>query len=611
MIFTSENLVYVLGVLEADYNVFRDEHAKKGFRTLSLSLCGPPEVPIYTGVMVKRTHPLAGKSWLRLSKAALNEKIKEMAKAGLHPYIISAAGTFSNTAYAIAFRAMDTAPLVFLDLTADEYQTCNERQRDAGRILIWLDSFGSETDVRYCGVWAPNPSRIAWNTDAVADSGTVSQQRFEAMVSVGARPALAALTPTAGEATVYVDSRLDAWVSRPPLTRAQFEEDAAAQAKNGLFPVCIGSVLYDAKFYFLPIYARSDDVIPREWRVRGTQPAGLSPADQSKRGAIDEMMKTFVSDMNLRGAALAIVQGTRLVYAMGYTLAEPAPWYPDVHPTTLFRQASVSKTFCAVAAWKLLADSQSLSRDSKMQYVLHLTTPEGGDPVDPDFSKITIRHLLESNSGVATQSLADIVKSYKAGSGAQPLTSDHMARLIAARDMPGKPGDEVAHYNNAGYFLLSRVVSAMRATTGFEEALKKVVLDPLKMTRTRGSRSLVEDQPADEARYHQTTQLRNEKGEVTASHLPTATSAMHQDRRLLPGQYGPGNHEVYDGCGGLSAAVIDVARLCAMFSCRTNTRTTASRTRRSSGPTARSRSSGTRRRSRATRSSVSWRRSGS
>jgi hypothetical protein len=80
----------------------------------------------------------------------------------------------------------------------------------------------------------------------------------------------------------------------------------------------------------------------------------------------------------------------------------------------------------------------------------------------------------------------------------------------------------------------------------------------------------VEDQGTDEARYHQTSQLRNDEGKITAYHLPTATSAIHEDRRLVPGQYGPGNHEVYEGSGGLSSAVVDVARLCAMFSCRMN-----------------------------------------
>lgn len=41
-------------------------------------------------------------------------------------------------------------------------------------------------------------------------------------------------------------------------------------------------------------------------------------------------------------------------------------------------------------------------------------------------------------------------------------------------------------------------------------------------------------------------------------------------RPLVPTHYGTFDLEMFDGCGGLSSAVIDVARLCAMFSCRNN-----------------------------------------
>jgi CubicO group peptidase (beta-lactamase class C family) len=54
----------------------------------------------------------------------------------------------------------------------------------------------------------------------------------------------------------------------------------------------------------------------------------------------------------IRAAALAILKGAKLVYAKGYTWAEAD--YPIVFPTTLFRQASVSKIFTAVAIYQLI-----------------------------------------------------------------------------------------------------------------------------------------------------------------------------------------------------------------------------------------------------------------
>ena len=57
-------------------------------------------------------------------------------------------------------------------------------------------------------------------------------------------------------------------------------------------------------------------------------------------------------------------------------------------------------------------------------------------------------------------------------------------------------------YGGYDNFLLSQVIAKLAGTTTFEEALTQLVLKPLGCTRTRGSRSLVDAQAADEARYH-------------------------------------------------------------------------------------------------------------
>jgi CubicO group peptidase (beta-lactamase class C family) len=129
--------------------------------------------------------------------------------------------------------------------------------------------------------------------------------------------------------------------------------------------------------------------------------------------------------------------------------------------------------------------------------------------------------------------------------------------------MPGKPGATLSNdkqdtkYGSTDYFLLGLVAAKLAGVTGFESALEKLVLHPLKMTRTRGSRSRIEDQKTDEAIHHMPA-------------LETGISAVHNDRRIVPVQYGDENYEVYDGAGGLSSAVVDVARICAMLSCRSS-----------------------------------------
>ena len=57
--------------------------------------------------------------------------------------------------------------------------------------------------------------------------------------------------------------------------------------------------------------------------------------------------------------------------------------------------------------------------------------------------------------------------------------------------MTGTPGDQNnVVYGNTDYFLLSLIVAKKMNASSFEAALKTLVLDPLRQTRTRGSRSV-------------------------------------------------------------------------------------------------------------------------
>ena len=567
MIFTHNNLKFCVGLTLDNYTQWRDTHGDDGFRTHWLSLAGTASQPLYTAVMVKYEPPFRGKSWARLDRAELDDTISRMAsEESLRPYLISATGSSANVVYAAAFREMDAAPVVKPNLTLAQYQDEHAVQRAAGRILIAVDAFGTSDDVRYCAIWAANADRIAWNADSANDKGAPRQQRFDTLVSVGARESLLALTPDGGITRLFVDSRLrdDNWHAEGDLSVADMQAliDKESAPDSRRFPVCIGTMVVDGALRCAAIFAGSDEIVARVFRIRGPEPAGLKPADRVKAQALDQWMKDYCRAQNFRGTAMAIVEGTRLVYAKGYTLAEPDPQYRDIQPTTLFRMASVSKAFCGVSVWKALADDSQASLNSKMQATLGLTQPDGSNPADGDFADVKMRQLLESNSGIDQDSVRAIVIEVKADlNQAQPLTSPRVASRIAARDMPGKPGATLSngkqdtHYGRTDYFLLGLVAAKLAGVTSFESALKKLVLDPLKMTRTRGSRSRIEDRGADEALHHMPA-------------LETGTSAVHNDRRIVPLQYGDENYEVYDGAGGLSSAVVDVARICAMLSCR-------------------------------------------
>ena len=556
MTLTAQNLVAWHDRDTANHVSERDKFADKGFRPLSLSIYGTPNDPRFAAVMVKRPQVIATRSFINMSHSQYQTVFEDQAKEGFGPFIITATGPKNGAIFAGSFRKMSNIPLTRHNLSKDEFIALNAQQHDAGKILIWADCFGTSSEPRYCAIWGPNPDKIAWNIDAVDEGGDKLQQRFEAMAGMGARPALISVTPSNNIMEMFVDSHIGPWASKVGMTSADYQAAFNANAQEGRWPICVSASGSGNNARFAAIFATREEISPRTFRMTGTSPIA----------AIDAKMKNYVETENLRGAALAIVKGRRLVYARGYTNAEES--YPDVKPTTLFRQASISKSFCGVAVWELI-ERGDLKLNTKMQSVLNLKQPNGSAPKDSRFGDVTIEHLLTSTSGIPQGGVWGAVEASQAAGGTLPSNGTEVARWIATLDMTGTPGDKKnAVYGNTDYFLLSLIVAKKMNASSFEAALKTLVLDPLGQTRTRGSRSLTGDQASDEARYHMT--VHDPENGWALFQLECGSSDRTEPRPIVPTHYGTFDMEMFDGCGGLSSAVIDVARLCAMFACRNN-----------------------------------------
>jgi len=216
--------------------------------------------------------------------------------------------------------------------------------------------------------------------------------------------------------------------------------------------------------------------------------------------------------------------------------------------------------------WKLI-EQGDLFLDTTLQSVLNLKQPNGSAPRDSRFGDIKIKHLLQSISGINQGGVWHAVAASQAAGGTLPSNGTEVARWIAAQNLTGNAGDKNnAVYGNTDYFILSLIVAKTVGAASFEAALAALVLNRLGQQHTRGSRSLADDQADDEARYHLT--VHNPDNSWPLFQLETAASVRTQDSPLVASQYGSYDYEMFDGCGGLSSSVIDVARLCAMFACR-------------------------------------------
>lgn len=557
MIYTADNLKVCLAASFDAYTSWRDELAPVGFRTLSLSLAGPASAPIYSAVMVKPSQGFVGRSWSRLSLAELNATIEEMKAQNprMVPYILSATGSGSDVVYAVCFREMAGGSVALPRLSAGQLREANDQARADGRRLLWFDAFGEPGAIRYCAVWGDNPENEAWNAQAVNDKGATAEARHEALRAIGGRPVHVALTPEGGRAKIYVDTQLThGWYAAGLMPAHRFDDVCREQAAQGRQPVNLGTTLLADGLHVAALFAHSDELVARTFRVRGPAPRWRNLADSATGAAIDQWVHDHLKAHGRRGAALAVVHGTRLVFARGYTLAEPGE--RDVEPTTMFRLASVSKALCGATVWKALADSPAHSRASTVQSILNLKTPMGTQPPG-NFGRITVRHLLECRSGIDQHSMRDAMARIKADKqpDTQPASVATLASEVASTPMAFATPPAPTRYGKTDYWLLGQVAARLCGESSFDAALKKLVLDPLQMKLTRSSASRLDPDATDVPLYHR-------------QDLGTAQSAIDDDRRIVPAAYGDENYAVFDGAGGVSSAVVDVARLCAMYGCR-------------------------------------------
>jgi CubicO group peptidase (beta-lactamase class C family) len=509
--------------------------AAKGYRTISLSVYGDRNDPRYAAVMIKRAHLVAEKQHFGMDAATYQAMFDDLAKQGFGPLIVTATGPGDNPLFAASWFQISPIPLTKFGMTAAEFAAQNQAAIKNGLILRYSDGYGDPGNPIYVAVWVPNTDDLAWNCDGTDDDPTTVQARFNALTSGFARPTFSAETADQGQISLYDDSTAGPWVAHGNMTSADYQKFWDQLWASGQRVLRVGAKGNGGGARFTAIWGTREDHDARTWRMSGSP--GIA--------AIDDEVKAIMSRGMIRGGSLAITVGTRLVYARGYTFAEPG--YPDVQPTTTFRQASVSKTFCAAAIWQLI-DAGVLHLTDKLHDKLPLA-PQGGS-LAANWNAITIRDLLEMTAGITTS----ILGTDPNVSSNLPISAIQMAEWLASQPLGNTPGDQTkANYSNASYMLLGLLVAKLRGKSSFIDGIRDHLLAPLHMTHTRAATTRVDKQPASEARYH-------------SRPLQTANSVMVSGQPLCALGYGEWNLVNTGGGGGLSASAVDVARLVAALS---------------------------------------------
>jgi N-acyl-D-amino-acid deacylase len=286
---------------------------------------------------------------------------------------------------------------------------------------------------------------------------------------------------------------------------------------------------------------------------RDARAAAVSTGGEDQRMAgFNRMMRSFMEKHRVPGAALAVTERGRLVYARGYGYADVAT-QEKVAPTSLFRIASISKPITAVAILQLV-EKKRLSLDDKvfdiLKYEPHL---EPGTKFDERQRRITIRHLLQHRGGwdrkLSFDAMFQSVRFAKLLDVRPPAGPDEVIRSMLGHQLDFDPGRRYA-YSNYGYCLLGRVIETLTGKT-YDEYVKQHVLAPLGVTRMRIGKTRLEDRQPGEVRYY-------------APDRDTSVFAEDLNERI-PRPYGAWYLEAMDSHGAWIGSAVDLARFASTF----------------------------------------------
>ncbi len=193
---------------------------------------------------------------------------------------------------------------------------------------------------------------------------------------------------------------------------------------------------------------------------------GSSAATDKEMAQIDQYVHGEMEHLQLPGVAVAIIEGTTVLKAQGYGLANVEHQVP-VTPETIFKSGSLGKQFTASVVMLLVEQGTLSLSDTITKYF-----PDA--PVG--WRGITIRHLLTHTSGIADYSDSSFHHQ-------RDYTEEQIIQMLFDLPLEFPPGSRW-NYSNSGYVLLGILIHKVSGVF-FGDLLREEIFKPAGMTSAR------------------------------------------------------------------------------------------------------------------------------
>ena len=187
----------------------------------------------------------------------------------------------------------------------------------------------------------------------------------------------------------------------------------------------------------------------------------------------DEFFTRYMNQYQIPGGAIIVVQDGEILLKKGYGYSNLETKEAFSADDTYFSIASITKTFTALAAMKLVEEGKI---DLQEDILTYLPTLKINNPYK---EKITVEHLLTHTSGIDTSYTEDL--SYEQPDIEEPY---HLLKLLNKRGIKviSKPGAFI-EYSSYGTVVLGAIVEEVSGIS-CERYIKENILEPLDTKHT-------------------------------------------------------------------------------------------------------------------------------